>query len=303
MIFDKDFLTPLMFFLQESTPFYICLEKVVTNNSLIKLYDRIRRNALTIVCRLITNRESDNEFISKEKQAEILYKNFIINIPMLFDCLTLYGPSNKTLIQKIIETLVKIEPKYLNDLKIGIKFIQSTFDSMKKQLDTIESTNRNLFEQYEDITMYLMNVSATLGIIVDLSPNDVKACCSRDLHLEQTIASFYDNFIPLLYQYSFSTDSEAWFLIYIKYARVELLNCYRSLLNRGVSAILNAGEKNRQKLADNVLSTLTATAGYKNFIMDYVRLWPVELDIDVVAQSGKNMLVKTSLAEMFLLNM
>lgn len=208
---------------------------------------------------------------------------------MLFDMLTLFGYSNKNLMQKIIDTILKIEPKYSNDLKMGIKFIQSTFESMKKQLEVIDAENCELFEKYEDLTMYLMNVTSTLNLMMALVPNDVKAYCSRELHLEQTVAVLYDNFIPLLYQYSSAVDSEAWFLTYINYSRIELINCFRTSINRGISSILNAGEKSRQKLADGVLSTFTECAGYRIFIADYVKLYPIEMDLDIIAQSGKNM--------------
>jgi activating signal cointegrator complex subunit 2 len=265
------------------------VKKITEDNEVVfELYEKVCRNALIIVCRLITNRESDEEFMSREKQAEIIYKNFIISIPMLFDMVTLFGYSNKSLMQKIIDTLLKIEPQYSHDLKMGIKFILSTFEAMRKQLEVTEAENRELFERYEDITLYLMNIAATLNLIIDLVPNDVKAYCSRELHLEASIANLYDNFIPLLYQYSYAVDPSAWFLTYLNYSRVELINCYRTLLNRGISAILNAGEKNRHKIADGVLLTLTESAGYKTFIADYARLYPIEIDLDVIAQGGKN---------------
>lgn len=289
VLFEKEFLNPLLYFLQEATPFYIPLRKLAEDNeAVVELYEKVCRNALIIVCRLITNRESDEEFMSKEKKAEIIYKNFIISIPMLFDLVTLFGYSNKNLLQKIIETLLQIEPQYSHDLKIGIKFILSTFEAMRKQLEVTEAENRELFERYEDITLYLMNIAATLNLIIDLVPNDVKAYCSREFHLEAAIANLYESFIPLLYQYSYAVDPNAWFLVYLNYSRVELINCFRTLLNRGVSAILNAGEKNHHKIADGVLLTLTESAGYKTFIADYVRLYPIEIDLDVIAQGGKN---------------
>lgn len=289
VLFDVEFLNPLLYFLQESTPFYMPIRKIADDNeAVVALYESICQNVLMIVCRLITNRESDAEFMSKEKQAEIIYKNFVISIPMIFDCLTLYGYSNKNLMQKVIDTLLKIEPKYSNDLKMGIKFILTTFESMKKQLEETDAENRELFERYEDLTLYLMNIATTLNLLISLVPNEVKAYCSRDLRLEQSIANLYDNFIPLLYQFSFAVDSSAWFLTFIDFSRVELINCYRNLLSRGISSILNASEKNRQKFADGVLSTLTECAGYKTFIADYVRLYPIEMDLDVIAQSGRN---------------
>lgn len=289
MLFDTEFLNPLLHFLQESTPFYIPIRKVADENEIVvALYESISQNVLLIVCRLITNRESESEFMSKEKQAEIIYKNFVISIPMIFDCLTLYGYSNKNLMQKVIDTLLKIEPKYSEDLKMGIKFIMTTFESMKKQLEDTDADNRDLFERYEDLTLYLMNIATTLNLLISIVPNEVKAYCSRDLRVEQSIANLYDNFIPSLYQFSFAVDSEAWFLSYIDFSRVELINCFRNLISRGISSILNSSEKNRQKLADGVLSTLTECAGFKILIADYVTIYPIEMDLDVIGQSGRN---------------
>lgn len=289
MIHDKDFLNPMLYFLQESTPFYIPIRTVLEDNeNAIDLYERVCRNALIVICRLITNRESEYEFMSKEKQADIIYKNFIISVPQLFDMVALYGHSNKDILHKIVDTLLKIEPKYSNDFKLGIKFIRKTFDTMKQQFETIEADNRNLFANYEDLSLYLMNIAATLNHIIDLMPHDVLAYCSRDLRLEQALASHYENFIPALYQQSMQVDSNAWFLTYINYARVEFINCFKSLLSRGTSTILNAGEKNRRKFADGVLSTLTEVAGFKIFISDYARIYPIDADLDIISQCGKN---------------
>lgn len=57
---DKAFLNNLLFFLQESTPFYLSVAKLTNqNDAAIKLYEKISRNVLAIVCRLITNKESE----------------------------------------------------------------------------------------------------------------------------------------------------------------------------------------------------------------------------------------------------
>lgn len=288
-MYDNDFLNPLLYFLQESTPYYIPLQDILEDYAESKeIYDSVSKNGLLIICRLITNRESETEFMSKERQAEIIYGKFSITIPMIFDMLTMFGYSNKLLMQKFIDTLLAIEPKYSNDLKLGIKFILSTFEVMKKQLETIESSNMDLYEKYEDLCLYLMNIVSTLNLLIDLVPNDIKVCSTRDLHIELAISNLSDSFIPLLFQNSQSVDENAWFLNYINYSRVELINCFRVLVNRDISMILNSGEKNRQKYADRLLSTLSECAGNRSFISDYGTLYPIDVDLDIIAQSGKN---------------
>lgn len=207
---------------------------------------------------------------------------------MLFDMIALYGYSNNDLIQKIVTGILKIEPKYLNDLKAGLKFIQSTFSTMKEQIRQIENENRNLFEKYEDLSLYLMNIAVTLNILIELVPHDVKIYCSRELHLEKSIANLYDNFIPTLYQNSRDFDASAWFINFIDCSRVELINTYRNLLNRCILTLFNASEKNRNKIADEVLGIFTESAGYHVFIQDYTQLYPIEMDLDLITQAGKN---------------
>jgi activating signal cointegrator complex subunit 2 len=276
--------------LQESTPFYLPMREIFHDSpAVIEIYEKIANNVLIIVCRLITNRESDVEFMTKEKQAEIVYKNYVITVPMIFDMIALYGHDNKDLLQKIISTILKIEPKYLNDFKTAIKFVQSTFIKLKTQLGVVEKENRDLYEKYEDLSLYLMNIAVTLNITLELLPNEVKIYCSRDLHFEQSIANFYDNFIAQLYLNSREVDETAWFLTYINYARVEMINTFRNLLNRSILAIFNASEKNRIKIADEILSVFTESAGFHLFIADYIKLYPIENDLDVITQSGKKM--------------
>lgn len=290
MIYDKEFLNPLLHFLQESTPFYIPLRDIFYDNEpLVELYEKICRNALVIICRLITNRESDEEFMTKEKQAELIYGNYVISVPMLFDIVALYGYNNRDLVQKIITTVLKIEPKYSNDLKTGIKFVRDTLGTIKEQISLIEKENRDLYDSYEDVSLYLMNISSTLNLLIELVPNDIKSYCSHDLHLEQAIAVFYDNMIPTLYQNSTEVDSSAWFLNFINYSRIELIHAFRNLLNRNLLAIFNANEKTRLKIADEVLSAFTECAGYRVFIADYIKFYPIEMDLDVLTQSVKKM--------------
>lgn len=292
VLFNKTFLDPLAHFLQESTPFYIPITQIFPNKpELIETYTKLCRNALVIVCRLITNRESDTEFMTKEKQTEILYDNFVVSMPLIFDLIALYGYANKDLMQKFLDTLVKIEPRYIGDLKAGMKVIESTFQTLSDQLVKIDEENREKFVKFEDLSLYLMNVAATLSILIEILPSEVKLFCSRgDLHMEAAIANFYENFVIQLYKNSHSVDPAGWFLQLINYARVELITAFRNFVNRPIMAIFTASEKNRHKIGDEILSVFSECAGFPAFIADYVKVFPVEMDLEVLMQcDGKKM--------------
>lgn len=135
-----------------------------------------------------------------------------------------------------------------------------------------------------------MNVAATLNILTEIAPAEVKIFATRELHLEASIANFYDNFVASLYQNSHAVDPNAHFLSFINYSRVELISAFRTLLNRPILAIFGASEKMRHKIGDEILSIFSECAGFPTFIADYVKLYPIEMDLEVVLQcDGKKM--------------
>lgn len=202
---------------------------------------------------------------------------------MLFDMLSIYGLSNKALMKKFIDTLIQIEPNYIDDMSMGIKFVvDQSIKALQKRIDYIEES----YDEYEDIALYLMNITSTLNLLVELVPDSIKEFCTKELKLESVIANFYETFIPQFYLRSFEAYSDAYFLRYINYSRLELINCFRNLLNHGISLILNSSKDNSQKRVNAVLQTFIENAGFKIFIVDYIRLFPFEADLDVLEQFG-----------------
>lgn len=56
--------------------------------------------------------------------AKTLYSKYLLTVPIIFDLLSAYGRDNIQILSRIINLIVKIEPKYLDDLKIGLQFMQ-----------------------------------------------------------------------------------------------------------------------------------------------------------------------------------
>lgn len=55
------------------------------------------------------------------------------------------------------------------------------------------------------------------------------------------------------------------------------------------NVVLLFSDKNRVKFSDELLSTLTESAGYRTFIVDYTKLFSIENDLDVLEQTCKKM--------------
>lgn len=146
--------------------------------------------------------------MTKEQLADLLYDKFIITVPMIFDLLVIYGPDNSQIVRRIIETILKIQPKYRNDLKDGLNFLALTFNTIQ------DKVNENNPDMYEDLTMYLLDCSYTIYSLVTVLPDTIDIC--HEIQLEQKVTRFYDEAIPFLHKN-------------IKYINPELLK----QLNRG----------------------------------------------------------------------
>jgi len=52
--------------------------------------------------------------------GEILYENFLFDVPKLFDLCVLYGAGNKQLVTKMVDNIFTQQPKYNDDLAQSI---------------------------------------------------------------------------------------------------------------------------------------------------------------------------------------
>lgn len=59
MIYDKELQNNLVYFFQESTPFYLPIISITSNRNIVNLFVDVGTNAVKIICRLITNKESE----------------------------------------------------------------------------------------------------------------------------------------------------------------------------------------------------------------------------------------------------
>lgn len=132
------------------------------------------------------------EWMTREQLADILYDKFIITVPMIFDLLVVYGPDNSQIVCRIIETMLQIQPKYRNDLKDGLKFLATTFNTIQ------DKVNENNPDTYEDLTMYFLDCSYTIYSLVTVLPDAINIC--REIQLEQKLTRFYDEAIPFLHK-------------------------------------------------------------------------------------------------------
>lgn len=59
LVFESGYIATIVSFLQEALPAYIPITSLTTNEQVIDLYTKIASNVLTVLCRMVTNKESE----------------------------------------------------------------------------------------------------------------------------------------------------------------------------------------------------------------------------------------------------
>ncbi|XP_004535103.1 activating signal cointegrator 1 complex subunit 2 [Ceratitis capitata] len=297
MVFQKTALAAVVSFLQRSTPFYLNVwSQIVQHQNVIEIYEQILELALRIICRLITNRESDEEWLTIEHQRELIYKNFLISVPMLFDLLMAVGDAdaqNTAVLRRIFDSLLRLEPNYKKDLLAAVAFFRAAFRSIQTQAENegFEGAgggdlDENAETPYDDVALYTLDCAYSLSVLLSVCP-EVQTMCF-EIKLAQSIAEFYDNTIPFLYKNIFLINEAATSLGWLNIARLEYLKAFRSIAYSFIEAVMtqpSASIKN----AELFIGLLTECLSEQVFVNDYGRLYPVELDVDILNQICNNL--------------
>lgn len=59
LVFEPEYIASIVSFLQEAVPAYIPITSLTTNQQIIDLYTNVANNILTVLCRMVTNKESE----------------------------------------------------------------------------------------------------------------------------------------------------------------------------------------------------------------------------------------------------
>ncbi|KAL0625169.1 Activating signal cointegrator 1 complex subunit 2, partial [Plecturocebus cupreus] len=185
-------------------------EWVAPAPEVVDMQKRLHRSVFLTFLRMSTHKESKDHFISPSAFGEILYNNFLFDIPKILDLCVLFGKGNSPLLQKMIGNIFTQQPSYYNDLDETMPTILQVFSNILQhcglQGDGASSTPQKLEErgrltpndmpllELKDIILYLCDTCTTLWAFLDIFP---LACQTFQKHdFCYRLASFYEAAIP-----------------------------------------------------------------------------------------------------------
>lgn len=185
-------------------------EWVAPTPEVADMQKHLHRSVFLTFLRMSTHKESKDHFISPSAFGEILYNNFLFDIPKILDLCVLFGKGNSPLLQKMIGNIFTQQPSYYNDLDETIPTILQVFSNILQhcglQGDGTNTIPQKLGErarltpsdmpllELKDIVLYLCDTSTTLWAFLDIFP---LACQTFQKHdFCYRLASFYEMAIP-----------------------------------------------------------------------------------------------------------
>lgn len=149
---------------------------------------------------------------------------------MLLDVLVVYGRSNEAVVKRLIQCVIKVQPKYQQDLIEALIFTANAFDQIESNV------HRNEDDTLDDLALYTLDCAFTIHILLNFVPEAEEM--SQKTGIGRKVTHFYDSAIPMLYKNLSMINRDAVGLKYLKYARFELLTFTRDICKKYLDAIL-----------------------------------------------------------------
>ncbi|XP_032165189.1 activating signal cointegrator 1 complex subunit 2 isoform X7 [Mustela erminea] len=267
---------------------------------------RLHRSVFLTFLRMSTHKESKDHFISPSAFGEILYNNFLFDIPKILDLCVLFGKGNSPLLQKMIGNIFTQQPSYYNDLDETMPTILQVFSNILQhcglQGDGASATPQKLEErgrltpsdmpllELKDIVLYLCDTCTTLWAFLDIFP---LACQTFQKHdFCYRLASFYEIAIPELESSMKKRRLEDSKLLgdlwqRLSHSRKKLLEIFHILINQiCLLPVLESSCDNIQGFIEEFLQIFSSLLQEKRFLRDYDALFPVADDVSLLQQAS-----------------
>ncbi|XP_068419909.1 activating signal cointegrator 1 complex subunit 2 isoform X2 [Eschrichtius robustus] len=281
-------------------------EWVAPAPEVVDMEKRLHRSVFLTFLRMSTHKESKDHFISPSAFGEILYNNFLFDIPKILDLCVLFGKGNSPLLQKMIGNIFLQQPSYYNDLDETMPTILQVFSNILQhcglQGDGACATPQKLEErgrltpsdmpllELKDIVLYLCDTCTTLWAFLDIFP---LACPTFQKHdFCYRLASFYEIAIPELESAIKKRRLEDSKLLgdlwqRLSHSRKKLVEIFHILLNQiCLLPVLESSCDNIQGFIEEFLQIFSSLLQEKRFLRDYDALFPVADDISLLQQAS-----------------
>ncbi|KAL2092131.1 hypothetical protein ACEWY4_011929 [Coilia grayii] len=302
VVFDESLQRCLDSYLSNA-PRSLDMELPVSSPAVADMQRCIHRSVFMVFLRMATHKESKENFITSEVFGEIIYNNFLFDIPKILDLCVLFGKGNSQLLQKMIENIFTQQPSYYGDLNETVPSILQVLDTVlgrcglhSEGATAIEPLKLNSHgrpsamtmpqQDLLDLMVYMCDTCTTLHSFLDIFP---AACQTFRSHgFLSRLSSFYELIVPDLEKavkkrnFDRSLQEDLW--TRLCHSRKRMVEIAHLLLQHTCLQPILEGAENTLSYVEDLLQNFTNFIQEKRFLADYDEQFPLVDDISLLQQ-------------------
>ncbi|XP_053084943.1 activating signal cointegrator 1 complex subunit 2 [Pangasianodon hypophthalmus] len=264
----------------------------------------LHRSVFMVFLRMATHKESKENFITPAVFGEIIYDNFLFDIPKILDLCVLFGRGNSQLLHKMIENIFMQQPSYYGDLNDTVPSIIQVFNTILERCglqsgdaadnEPLKLSTHTRFtamtmreEDLSDLVFYLCDTCTTIHCFLDIFP---KACNTFHQHgFLNRLSSFYEAAVPDLERavrkrnFDKCVQEDLWRRL--SHSCRRMVEVTHTLLQHTCLQPILEGSENTAAHVEDFLQTFTTFLQEKRFLADYDEVYPVAEDISLLQQA------------------
>lgn len=272
------------------------------NESLLRLF-------FFVCLRMSTHKESKDSGLNPNTFGEMIYENFIFDIPKIMDICVLFGRGNEAIVGKMVANIFAQQKRYYDDLKIIVSTTVQVFDTISancgftndilsppKQINAKERYHRNQLitmppDKFQDIIVYLSDIAHTLRGFFDIFHEGVVYFSHENFPLK--MAALYEvastGFVEAFKKRDNAGESVSSELL--KRALTNAKGCFlhifhKILFHSFLEPLIGCDSAEiASEYAEGYLGVFTGILSEKRFLADLQALFPFADDKDILLQS------------------
>ncbi|XP_069475387.1 activating signal cointegrator 1 complex subunit 2 isoform X2 [Ambystoma mexicanum] len=281
-------------------------ELVDSPPAVTRMQERLQRSVFLVFLRMSTHKESRDNFITPSVFGEILYNNFLFDIPKILDLCVLFGKGNTALLNKMIENIFMQQPSYYSDLEETVPTVLQVFNNIlgecglqeegascepQRLEEKIRVTPSEMpLQELKDIVLYLCDTCTTLWAFLDVFP-PASQIFQKHSFLSR-LAAFYELMVPELESAikkgkfeDRSLQMAMWRRL--SHSRRKMMEISHIIINQTcLQPILERSNENIHTFVEAFLEIFTTLLQERRFIKDYDEMFPVDEDISLLQQAS-----------------
>ncbi|XP_078682553.1 activating signal cointegrator 1 complex subunit 2-like isoform X1 [Branchiostoma floridae x Branchiostoma belcheri] len=270
--------------------------------------ETLHRLFFMVFMRMATHKESKENFFTPKTFGDILYENFLFDVPKLMDLCVLYAGGNMAVLAKMVDNVFKQQPNYNNDLAEVGPTIFEVFDNIMQKCGLADeggSVPQKLSDrkaapleamsagEVQDILLYMRDSAVTLLVFLEAYPRGCRVFHQQNIVTR--ICSFYESVVPALEilvmdRISQETAKTNWSELdaVLSQARGMLVKlCHHIISTCCLQPILENSESLEAVLnyVEDYLHVMSAVLSERRFLHDLDCLFSVQEDVDLIHQA------------------